>query len=774
MWKRMKKPLALVLAMAMLISLVSFEQLPVTAGSPETQTEASQEAKSAEASKTEGTEKKENKDTKETEESSSQKEDTSSEKESTEEEKSSEEKSTEASKDSKEESTEEDKTAEYKKMYQKLLDTEDETELKKLWEEYQKDEGFQSYIDDLDDDAQEALAEKMADIADTSNSVQAVNNGGWGGQGSGSTSSSGTEIDESAYKGTLPVYWDTTNGSTGLNQSGVSGVTLNGTTVKGANSNKSGNPGGGSSIATYYPTASAKNMKTADLVITAEPGKYVTKVVIACVPNSGTTPYKCSTWNAGNAYIANFDLSNSTYNEENGNYTLTVKDLSSRGFCHNSNDKGSLAYYILIVVADVPTPLYVEYDYGTIKDYITIDNSSVFSKPAEWTTADSKNAYASGKVLTANTQFKYHYTETSQVKNWRHYANTVTTTASTEAAAAGYYFTGWKATWYNKCSYTESSSTMSFSDTYSGPTDVKAGQAVALPTHVRLVAQWAPIQLTLKKTVTGLPENAGTGSYTVKLQKKDSSGEWKQVGKDITLSVTGNDSATKTVSATDGYTITSGEYRLVETEASKAARTVGTDTYSCTVTEGTFTVSGQSDDNCITVTNDYAVKPKDTTITVNKTVTGNMGETDKAFTFTLKLTKDSTAYTEDLSATKGTTTQTLTQDAGKYSFTLKDSESITITVPCDYQYTVAENDYSADGYTTYIGTGDSKEKTSEATGSLTEDKVDLTFTNDKDVAVPGGLQESSNSWYLLIGAAFVLAGGFGFLKLRDKKAGQRV
>ena len=271
--------------------------------------------------------------------------------------------------------------------------------------------------------------------------------------------------------------------------------------------------------------------------------------------------------------------------------------------------------------------------------------------------------------------------------------------------------------------------------------------------------------LKITKKITGLSKTqAESLKNALTFEVKDT--EKQTVDVEFTASELTESSGTYT------YTLTSKDKVLEPSEEYTISETTGTadvNGYQLKASEAQTVTPEQGKDAEVSFTNTYT-QP---TLTVNKTVTGNMGETDKAFTFTLKLTKDSTAYTEDLSATKGTTTQTLTQDAGKYSFTLKDSESITITVPYNYTYTVTEADYSSDGYTAYIGTGDSKKESREASGDLTEDKTE-TFTNDKDVVVPGGLQGNSNSWYLLIGAAFVLAGGFGFLKLRGKKAGQRV
>lgn len=322
----------------------------------------------------------------------------------------------------------------------------------------------------------------------------------------------GEWLDIRHYDPDKSVWWDATDGSKGLGaNAGVSAVTLsNGSSdvaIGNANSNDVSSLPAGVSVGSFFSSSPSANTSRT-LTITAAAGYYVTNLVVACVPKSGVIPYKCTTWQAHNAHTAAFTLSNSSLVD--GSYTLTTS-LSALAFCHDSNINydGSLGYFILIKVAPVPKPLYVEYDAALPPSFTASDNS-VF-KGSKWLSANAGNSYGSGSVLTANTQFEYSYTDQSQVASWKHFAGALSEPALAEAKDAGYEFVGWKATWYNNC--TRTGSTLTFRDLNStGDSHIAAGSQVALPTHVRLVAQWKRIEqpatgsITLVKRVYGLTE----------------------------------------------------------------------------------------------------------------------------------------------------------------------------------------------------------------------------------------------------------------------------
>lgn len=99
---------------------------------------------------------------------------------------------------------------------------------------------------------------------------------------------------------------------------------------------------------------------------------------------------------------------------------------------------------------------------------------------------------------------------------------------------------------------------------------------------------------------------------------------------------------------------------------------------------------------------------------VTKTVSGNTGETDREFHFTVTLSGTSlsgaaigTAYPYTYVRQDGTTVQgSLTFTDGTAAFTLKDRESLTLTgIPAGITYQVTETEANQDGYTTTAGDG---------------------------------------------------------------------
>lgn len=142
---------------------------------------------------------------------------------------------------------------------------------------------------------------------------------------------------------------------------------------------------------------------------------------------------------------------------------------------------------------------------------------------------------------------------------------------------------------------------------------------------------------------------------------------------------------------------------------------------------------------------------------LSKTVTGDQGDRDKYFEFTVKITGAvaGTQYTVDLSGADETPTvdseqktnaATLTADNGTVQATyyLKHGQSIKVQglTPAT-KYTIAETSYVADGYTTENTVDTVKSAEALTTGEQTMGDTGHTvvFTNDKDTGgvVPTGL-----------------------------------
>ena len=570
------------------------------------------------------------------------------------------------------------------------------------------------------------------------------------------------DINPDYYKDTIPVYWDTVTAlSTGGSSAGgnnVDAVTLGGSNVTRGNADNT-SWSGGSTLSNHFSGASAGNMKDATMSITAASGYYVTGVVVACAPNNrknGLSPFKCTTWKEGNEFIRIFNLTNSSYS--GGKYTLSF-GINSKYFSHNGKTSPN-AYFILIQVAAVPTPLYVEYDYGSVTDFLTVDATSAFINPT-WTVANSGNNYGSGSayasgVLTNGTQFAYQYPDkdTSVIASWVHKANSVSDAALAEAAAAGYYFAGWSAKWYNTCSVNHSTDshnnhyTMSFSSTYLIGSCMP-GDDVQLPTNVQLVAQWKPITLKVTKTVSGLSsidEHKGhSNTFTLTLQNLQND-EYVEL-KSENYTITGDGNLTYTYAAADAdvtQRIAPGTYKVVETGNYDIKGETVNAYCSTTYPAQTVEVTANGTVQELKVLNTYSSTPAAYDLTVRKTLSGNMYDADKAFTFTVTSDKDMTYETT----------------TGKeISFDLTKDHEATISVPVGATVYVTE---FFEGYTPSVDAG-----TISTTPTTEEGKYGVSFimpaanstvvfNNEKSVIPDTGVLLDSLPYIRLLGIVTIL------------------
>lgn len=159
-------------------------------------------------------------------------------------------------------------------------------------------------------------------------------------------------------------------------------------------------------------------------------------------------------------------------------------------------------------------------------------------------------------------------------------------------------------------------------------------------------------------------------------------------------------------------------------------------------------------------------------LTLTKSVTGNQGDRDKYFAFTVEITGavEGTVYTVDLSraeekptvdGVQQTNSNSLTATDGSVTGTyyLKSGQSIKIQgLTEDTEYTISETSYSADGYTTIYKIDNGTEVTSNATPSennaMGTAHHTVTFTNSKSGSVPTGILLETAP-YLILGAVVV-------------------
>ena len=437
----------------------------------------------------------------------------------------------------------------------------------------------------------------------------------------------------------------------------------------------------GTAIADGTSTTAATEA-TATLTITPADGYYVTSVVVTCAAyvepvNKRVSPYLCSTYTDGKAYEGTFSLSSTSdaalelstgvsneYFSHSGYENYTWDEDNDDSYSNDYVGSAPVVYFILITVEEIPTPAYVEYDFGDIVTYITdelgesSENYSAFSTASSWTDADTSNVYSDiddndtntsyantvtgkGGAMTDNTQFEYVYDNTDTEKDtsssssgyssWKHYANSITADAIKQAAAAGYVFAGWAVTYYTNAEvastdsgYTENTLNYnSYSITFSTDsgtstitTMVAAGDEVTIAGHVRLVAQWIKID-SAQVIDYGLP--VAVNVETALLDDADIYA--------ITGNVTSRTSVTQTY---DGDGVTTKD---LEVSADVNITTDNNSTTTATGDYGTITISSTSSEDGTSTTADSSGDGSSIVYTLSTTLDGV-----EDFNYTVKLT----------------------------------------------------------------------------------------------------------------------------------------
>lgn len=217
-----------------------------------------------------------------------------------------------------------------------------------------------------------------------------------------------------------------------------------------------------------------------------------------------------------------------------------------------------------------------------------------------------------------------------------------------------------------------------------------------------------------------------------------------------------------TVTGEDSFTISDlpeGRYKVEELNPPAIAN-YGNPQVTYSTTSGIVEVSADQTIS-VTVTNTYTRLTH--TLTIKKDVTGELGDTTRAFTFTTTGIPAGTyngkqeVLNESGDVTEYTDIQVqliVDQTTGIGSFTLKDGQSVTFTLPEGVEYTVKED--IVDGYDQHadLTSGDG-----EVTGcsytvtNLTKD-TEVTFTNHKGlVGPPTGLDRNDTPYALMVTAA---------------------
>lgn len=162
---------------------------------------------------------------------------------------------------------------------------------------------------------------------------------------------------------------------------------------------------------------------------------------------------------------------------------------------------------------------------------------------------------------------------------------------------------------------------------------------------------------------------------------------------------------------------------------------------------------------------------------LTKKVEGTQGDKTKAFNFTIHITPadpDAAKKYDIFYATNATTTAdaVLASGAAGTQIALKDGQAITIKgLSAGDKYTIEEDDYTADGYTTkYTLTGatsDDADNGRTVTEKTTADSLAITFYNIKNYITPTGVILNVAPYVLMV----VIAVAAAFVFLRKRREG---
>ena len=150
------------------------------------------------------------------------------------------------------------------------------------------------------------------------------------------------------------------------------------------------------------------------------------------------------------------------------------------------------------------------------------------------------------------------------------------------------------------------------------------------------------------------------------------------------------------------------------------------------------------------------------TLSVSKNVIGALGDMAKDFQFHVSFTNGTEkTWTDAITVKKTnqngeTSTITLDEDGG---FTLKDDETVVFeNVPADLTYTVSEDNYTADGYTTKLN---NEEKRDSGNVTMTAAAASCAFENSKGGTIDTGVILDKAPYIALL--AIVAIGGVALM-----------
>lgn len=157
--------------------------------------------------------------------------------------------------------------------------------------------------------------------------------------------------------------------------------------------------------------------------------------------------------------------------------------------------------------------------------------------------------------------------------------------------------------------------------------------------------------------------------------------------------------------------------------------------------------------------------PASANLTISKTVTGKLGDTNKAFTFTITKADGTSANITEANIETTDNTRAVWQGNGK--FTLKDGASIIFKNLPSGQYKVVEDNYSGEKYeTSYVVDSGTPENRREASVTIGTDAKTIAFTNNCTLQPDLGVLLDTLPYIVILA---VVAGGVALLMLRKRR-----
>lgn len=159
--------------------------------------------------------------------------------------------------------------------------------------------------------------------------------------------------------------------------------------------------------------------------------------------------------------------------------------------------------------------------------------------------------------------------------------------------------------------------------------------------------------------------------------------------------------------------------------------------------------------------------PASANLTVTKTVTGKLGDTNKAFTFTITKADGTAVNIASANIEISDADSTKVEWKGNGQFTLKDGASIIFKNLPSGQYKVVEDNYSGEKYeTSYVVDSGTPENRREASVTIGTDAKTIAFTNNCTLQPDLGVLLDTLPYIVILA---VVAGGVALLMLRKRR-----